>query len=175
MPAPTVMSDPACGTDTLVGAIDPAEKLRTVYLYPGQVFTASQPLLVSTILGSCIAVCIWDEKARIAGINHYLLPTDPVRGQSDLRYGNLATERLINEMVSGGASTQRMAAKIVGGASILGSNAAARGSIGDQNAAVAHQILQKHGIPITAEQIGGQRGRKLVFHTGNGCAFTKEI
>ncbi|HXQ76848.1 MAG TPA: chemotaxis protein CheD, partial [Gemmatimonadaceae bacterium] len=78
---------------------DPAaiasEKLRTVYLYPGQVFTASQPLLVSTILGSCIAVCLWDEKTRIAGINHYLLPSGPVRTQADLRYGNLAIERLI--------------------------------------------------------------------------------
>jgi chemotaxis protein CheD len=175
MTALNSMRDPACGTDTHAGAIDPAEKLRTVYLYPGQVFTASQPLLVSTILGSCIAVCIWDEKARIAGINHYLLPTDPVRGQSDLRYGNLATERLINEMVSAGASPQRMVAKIVGGASTLGSNASARQSIGDQNAAVARRILQKHAITVSGEQTGGQRGRKLLFHTGNGCAFTKEI
>jgi len=175
MTALNPMRDPACGTDTLVCAIDPSEKLRTVYLYPGQVFTASQPLLVSTILGSCIAVCLWDEKTRLAGINHYLLPSDPVRGQSDLRYGNIAIERLIDEMVSAGAATQRMVAKIVGGASILGSSASARQSIGDQNAAVARQALQKHGVAITAEQTGGLRGRKLLFHTGNGCAFTKEI
>jgi chemotaxis protein CheD len=166
MAALDLMSDPA--------AIDPSEKLRTVYLYPGQVFTASQPLLVSTILGSCIAVCLWDEKSRLAGINHYLLPTDPLRGQSDLRYGNRAIDRLIDEMVSGGAATQRLVAKVVGGASILGSGGA-RQSIGDQNAAVAREVLQKHGIAITAEQTGGLRGRKLLFHTGNGCAFTKEI
>ncbi|HEX3579280.1 MAG TPA: chemotaxis protein CheD [Thermoanaerobaculia bacterium] len=164
-----------CGTDTPVGAVDPSEKLRTVYLYPGQLYTASQPLLVSTILGSCIAVCLWDDTARMAGINHYLLPSDPVRGQSDLRYGNIAIERLIGEMVSAGAMTQRMVAKIAGGASILGSGASSKQSIGDQNAAVARQILQKHGIAITAEQTGGPRGRKLLFHTGNGCAFTKEI
>ena len=164
-----------CGIDNLVGAIDASEKLRTVYLYPGQVFTASQPLLVSTILGSCIAVCLWDENARLAGINHYLLPSDPVRGQTDLRYGNVAIERLIDEIVSAGASTQRLVAKIVGGASILGSGGSTRQSIGDQNAAVARQVLQKHGIATIAEQTGGQRGRKLLFHTGNGCAFTKEI
>jgi chemotaxis protein CheD len=156
-------------------AIDPSEKLRTVYLYPGQVVTASQPLLVSTILGSCIAVCLWDDTARIAGINHYLLPSDPLRGQSDLRYGNAAIERLVGEIVSAGAMTQRLVAKIVGGASILGSSPTARQSIGDQNAAVARQILQKHGIAISAEQTGGPRGRKLLFHTGTGCAFTKEI
>ncbi|MBV8547532.1 MAG: chemotaxis protein CheD, partial [Acidobacteria bacterium] len=80
--------------------IEPSEKLRTVYLYPGQVVTASQPLLVSTILGSCIAVCLWDDTARIAGINHYLLPSDPLRWQSDLRYGNVAIDRLIAEIVS---------------------------------------------------------------------------
>jgi len=155
--------------------IEPSEKLRTVYLYPGQVVTASQPLLVSTILGSCIAVCLWDDTARIAGINHYLLPSDPLRGQSDLRYGNVAIDRLIAEIVSAGAMTQRIVAKIVGGASILGSSPGSRQSIGDQNAAVARQALQKHGIAVTAEQTGGLRGRKLLFHTGTGCAFTKEI
>ena len=167
MSALSPMPDPA--------AIDPSEKLRTVYLYPGQLFTASQPLLVSTILGSCIAICLWDDSARIAGINHYLLPSDPVRGQGDLRYGNVAIERLIGEMVSAGATTLRLVAKVVGGASILGSSPTSRLSIGDQNAAVARQVLQKHGIAITAEQTGGVRGRKLLFHTGSGCAFSKEI
>ena len=78
-------------------------------------------------------------------------------------------------MVSAGAATQRLVAKVVGGASILGSGVSSRQSIGDQNAAVAQQILDKHGIAITAKQTGGVRGRKLLFHTGNGCAFTKEI
>jgi chemotaxis protein CheD len=151
------------------------EALRTVYLYPGQLFTASEPLLVSTILGSCVAVCLWDADASLAGINHYLLPSDPVRGHSDLRYGNIAIERLINEMVSAGATKYRLTAKLVGGASILGKASGTRQSIGDQNVAVARQILEKHGIPINAEQTGGQRGRKLVFHTGNGCAYSKEI
>jgi chemotaxis protein CheD len=175
MAALNPMPDPAWGTEPLAVAVDPSEKLRTVYLYPGQIFTASQPLLVSTILGSCIAVCLWDEKARLAGINHYLLPSDPVRGQSDLRYGNIAIERLIDEMVAAGAATQRLVAKIAGGASILGHSASARQSIGDQNAAVARQALQKHGIAISAEKTGGERGRKLLFHTGNGLAFTREI
>ena len=155
--------------------MDASSDLRTVYLYPGQVYTASQPLMVSTILGSCVAICLWDAQASIAGINHYLLPSDPVRGHSDLRYGNIATERLIDEMVAAGATIARIVAKVVGGASIIGSSSSSRQSIGDQNVAVARQILEKHGIPINAEQTGGQRGRKLVFHTGTGAAYSKEI
>ena len=156
-------------------AMDASEKLRTVYLYPGQLFTASQPVMVSTILGSCVAVCLWDADALLAGINHYLLPSDPVRGHSDLRYGNIAIERLIDEMVSAGAKKARLVAKLVGGASLLGNAVTTRLSIGDQNVAVARQALEKHAIPINAEQTGGQRGRKLLFHTGNGCAYSKEI
>jgi chemotaxis protein CheD len=156
-------------------AMAAAEALRTVYLYPGQLFTASQPLMVSTILGSCVAVCLWDEDAGLAGINHFLLPSDPVRGHSDLRYGNIAIERLIGEMVSAGAKKSRLVAKLVGGASIIGNAGGTRQSIGDQNVAVARRMLEKHGIPINAEQTGGQRGRKLIFHTGNGCAYSKEI
>ncbi len=155
--------------------MDASSDLRTVYLYPGQVYTASQPLMVSTILGSCVAVCLWDAQSSIAGINHYLLPSDPVRGHSDLRYGNIATERLIDEMLTAGAVMQRIVAKVVGGASILGIGNEAGQSIGDQNVAVARQILQKHAIPVSAEQTGGKRGRKLVFHTGTGQAYSKEI
>ncbi|HSY50852.1 MAG TPA: chemotaxis protein CheD [Thermoanaerobaculia bacterium] len=152
-----------------------SQELRTVYLYPGQVYTASQPLIVSTILGSCVSVCLWDATASIAGINHYLLPRSPVRGQSDLRYGNTAIERLIDEMLTAGAVMQRIIAKVVGGASILGNGSETRQSIGDQNVEVARQILQKHAIPVSAEQTGGKRGRKLVFHTGTGQAYSKEI
>jgi chemotaxis protein CheD len=122
-----------------------------------------------------VAVCLWDEDALIAGINHYLLPSDPVRSHSDLRYGNIAIGRLIDEIVAVGAKKARLVAKLVGGASIIGSAVGTRQSIGDQNVTVARQMLEKHGIPINAEQTGGQRGRKLVFHTGNGCAYSKEI
>ena len=155
--------------------MDGSEKLRTVYLYPGQLFTASQPVMVSTILGSCVSVCLWDAEASLAGINHYLLPSDPVRGRADLRYGNIAIQRLIDEMISAGSKKARLVAKLVGGASILGSAISSRLSIGDQNVAVARQAMETHGIPIHAEQTGGQRGRKLLFHTGNGCAYSKEI
>jgi len=77
-------------------------------------------------------------------------------------------------MVSRGASKQRMVAKIVGGAGVL-DGFSARRSIGNLNIAVAQTVLQENGIAVTSEHTGGKRGRKLLFYTGNGAAFSKEI
>ncbi|HXH94212.1 MAG TPA: chemotaxis protein CheD [Thermoanaerobaculia bacterium] len=155
--------------------IDEGDTMKRVYLYPGQIVTSGQPLMVSTILGSCVSICLWDPAANIGGINHYLLPNNPLTGQSDLRYGNTATERLIEALLGLGVKKQRIVAKIVGGASILTNFSDTRKSIGDQNVDIARTLLAKHGIDISGEQTGGTRGRKLLFHTGNGCVFSKEI
>ncbi len=155
--------------------IEEGDTMKRVYLYPGQIVTSGQPLMVSTILGSCVSICLWDSAARVGGINHYLLPTNPLNGQSDLRYGNTAIERLIETLLGLGVKKQRIVAKVVGGASILSSFAGTRQSIGDQNVEVARTLLTKHGITVSGEQTGGTRGRKLLFHTGNGCVFSKEI
>ena len=155
--------------------IEEGDTMKRVYLYPGQIVTSGQPLMVSTILGSCVSICLWDPAAKVGGINHYLLPNNPMNGQSDLRYGNTATERLIETLLGLGVKKQRIVAKVVGGASILSSFGGSRMSIGDQNVDVARKHLAKHGITVSGEQTGGTRGRKLLFHTGNGCVFSKEI
>jgi chemotaxis protein CheD len=152
-----------------------AESIPRVYLYPGQIVTSTSPLMVSTILGSCISVCMWDASALVGGINHYLLPTGAVPGQDDLRYGNTAIERLISEVLALGVRKQRIVAKIVGGASIFTPRGNGGRSIGEQNVAVAEQVLAKHGIDIIGKQTGGTSGRKLLFHTGIGAVLTKEI
>ncbi len=155
--------------------IDEGDTMKRVYLYPGQIVTSGQPLMVSTILGSCVSICLWDPVARVGGINHYLLPNNPLNGQSDLRYGNTAIDGLIVRLLALGVKKQRIVAKVVGGASILTSFSDTRKSIGDQNVDVARTLLAKHGINVSGEQTGGTRGRKLLFHTGNGCVFSKEI
>jgi len=155
--------------------IDEGDTMKRVYLYPGQIVTSGQPLMVSTILGSCVSICLWDPAAKVGGINHYLLPNNPLNGQSDLRYGNTAIERLIERLLALGVKKQLLVAKVVGGASILTNFSDTRKSIGDQNVDMARTLLAKHGINVSGEQTGGTRGRKLLFHTGNGCVFSKEI
>lgn len=151
------------------------EGLPTVYLFPGQLFTSSEASLVTTILGSCVAVCLWDSEALVGGINHYLLGTNPMRGGSDARYGNTAMARLLDDVIERGASTRKLVAKIFGGASVVAGFSSGRASIGEQNILVAREFLQRHDIAIGGEQTGGRHGRKLLFHTGTGSAYVKEI
>jgi chemotaxis protein CheD len=154
---------------------DTPDTLPAVYLYPGQMFISAKPAMVTTILGSCVAVCLWDPAVAAAGIIHYLLPSNKVRSNADLRYGNTAIDRLIEEMVQRGAWKERMQAKTFGGATMLLAGRTSGTSIGDRNIAAAREHLSQHGIAIVADQTGGYLGRKLLFHTGNGCAYVKEI
>jgi chemotaxis protein CheD len=147
----------------------------TKYLYPGQMFVSPSSTKVTTILGSCVAVCLWDATAGVAGINHYLLPANPRRGHSDLRYGNTGIAALVEAMVRRGASSSRMAAQIFGGACVLKAFGGPGRSIGDQNTAAAREFFRLAQINVDIEKTGGSRGRKLVFHTGSGSASVKEL
>jgi chemotaxis protein CheD len=146
------------------------EAPASAYLHPGQIFVASFPVMVSTILGSCVAVCLWEPSARIGGMNHFLLPA----GKGP-RYGNAAMEQLLDEMVHRGASVARLVAKVFGGGGVIRSFTGAQNAIGARNAEVALAFLEAHAIPVSAQHTGGQRGRKLLFHTGTGQAYVKEI
>lgn len=150
------------------------DEVANVYLFPGRIFASAEPVVVSTILGSCVAVCLWDPEVAVGGINHFLLPANPAQGV-DLRYGNTAMMRLLEAMLDRGALTRRLVAKIVGGASVLEAFSSARRSIGDQNVMVAREFLNRLDIHVAGDQTGGRRGRKLLFHTGNGSAYVKEI
>jgi chemotaxis protein CheD len=146
------------------------EAPASVYLHPGQIFTASHAVLVSTVLGSCVSVCLWDPVARVGGMNHFLLPSG-----IGARYGTAAMELLIDGMVDRGALVARMVAKVFGGACVIERAPAAPTTIGARNVEVARQRLAASSIPIRAEQTGGRRGRKLLFHTGSGVAYVKDI
>lgn len=160
---------------TEAAAVSGAETLPTVYLFPGQIFTSADPVLVTTILGSCVAVCLWDAEACVGGINHFLLARNPMSGRDDARYGDTAMARLLESVIERGASRRQLMAKIVGGACVVAGLSVGRASIGEQNATVARDFLLQHDIAILGEQTGGKAGRKLHFHTGNGSAYVKEI
>jgi chemotaxis protein CheD len=145
-----------------------------VHLHPGQIYIAAEPATVMTILGSCVAVCLWDPHARIAGINHFLLPSIPIAPAVDARYGNTAMQRLIDDIVARGASKSRLTAKVFGGANVILAFVPKK-PIGTQNVEVAREVLGRNGIEIVAEQTGGRRGRKLHFDTATGAVRIKEL
>ncbi len=142
-----------------------------VYLHAGQLAIAAEPTAIVTVLGSCVAVCLWDPASRVGGVNHFLLPL-PVERDRSPRFGNVAVPALVDGVVRAGASRGALVAKVFGGASGLGGVRPAR-PLGEENVALALRLLEEAGIPVLDRDVGGARGRKLVFVSDEGTAWVK--
>lgn len=145
------------------------------YLHPGQLFASGGQCTISTILGSCVSVCLFDRHRGIGGANHFLLPHD-VRGVAQpARYGPPAIRELLARLQRLGASPSTLEAKIFGGAAMIVEPSGSARRLGAMNVAVAREILHDAAIPIRAEDVGGARGRKLLFQVHDGSAWTRVI
>jgi len=147
--------------------------LPSVYLHPGQLFVAAGPAAVTTILGSCVAVCVWDGPLGIGGINHFLLPTGLKTTSTGLRYGNVAIEQLLERLARAGTHLASLRAKIFGGACVLDAMRGKENHLGGKNVEIARKALAEAGIPVVASDVGGDRGRKLIFYPHDGSALIK--
>jgi chemotaxis protein CheD len=147
--------------------------MKSIYLHPGQLFVATEPAVVTTILGSCVAVCVWDLVLGIGGINHYLLPAGVKTASTGLRYGNVAIEQLLERLSRAGATPSNLRAKVFGGACVLDAMRGKENHLGDKNVEIARKMLSEAGIPVVASDVGGGRGRKLIFHPHEGSALVK--
>ena len=147
---------------------------KTHYLQPGQLLACLEPTTVTTILGSCVSVCLLDRRHGIGAINHYVLPRGYEDHEQSVRCGPVAIARLIEEMRALGGGQGALQAKLFGGAWILAAPHRAN-HIGALNVQVARDELARAGIPIVAEDVGGDRGRKIVFHTESGIALVKKL
>lgn len=141
--------------------------LPAAYVHPGQMLVSSGAGVLTTILGSCVSVCLHDPELCVGGLNHYLLPNHGATGEQTARYGPTAIEQLVNAMLRRGATRERMVAHVVGGARVLAAFAEGQ-HLGLRNASVARETLNTHGIPIVSADIGGTRGRKLMFSPRDG-------
>ena len=122
---------------------------------------------MSTILGSCVATCLFDPVARVGGMNHFLLAEPPshVRNQAfDSDYGLFLMELLINEMLGLGARKNRMRARLYGGANLNPDLT----PIGSANAAFARQFLDRESIPCVFEDMEGTQARRIQFRPASG-------
>lgn len=123
--------------------------------------------LMSTVLGSCVAVCLHDPVCNIGGMNHFLLPFGKEEGTNrPVRYGLFAMEMLINALLKAGAKKSRLQAKLFGGAKI----SADLRDIGQTNAAFAREYLASEGIQCLGESLGGQNARRVMFRPTTGQA-----
>ncbi|MBN2161690.1 MAG: chemotaxis protein CheD [Pontiellaceae bacterium] len=146
------------------------------HLHPSALFASPHPHHVRTVLGSCVAVCLWDPTLRMGGINHYMLPFWNGAGLATPRYGNIATLRLIEALEEHGATRSRLQAKVFGGAGVLGDGQKDHVTrVGARNIEVAETVLKEHRIPIVARCVGGDRGFKLIYKTYSGEVLLKRL
>jgi chemotaxis protein CheD len=143
------------------------------FLYPGQVYVTRDPITISTILGSCAAVCLWDRNKRAGGMNHYLLPEGVDEGPNRLRYGNVANQELLNQVLALGCDIRNMQAKIFGGSSAFGADPS--NSVGSRNVELAEKFLRAAGIRVVEKEVSGKRGRRLAFQISDGGTTIKNF
>jgi chemotaxis protein CheD len=145
------------------------------YLHPGEMVIAAAPHSVTTVLGSCVAVCLWSARTGAGGINHFLLPSaEDVEGVAPLRFGNLAIGRMLDEFARLTGGLRHVEAKVFGGAQLLGGMGRAE-HLGRKNVRVAFGLLRDAGIPVVAHDVLGSKARKLVFHTDTGVVWLRKI
>ena len=139
------------------------------------VVDSEKPL--STLLGSCVAVCLFDPLMKIGGINHFMLPEMGRSKNSDvdsLLSGSYAMEALLNALLIKGAKKVRLQAKAFGGGTIIDTDGGSL-SIGMRNANFAKEWLVREGIPLRSSDFLGPWSRKIVFLPFNGEAFCKRL
>jgi chemotaxis protein CheD len=139
-------------------------EVQEYLLRPGYIYVPAKPTLISAVLGSCVAVSLWDRQLAYGGMNHFLYPSIDDPREATARYGNVATRTLIRLFLDAGSRLENLEAQILGGASPEANGDAAL-EVGKQNIRVARQIIQKQGIPIVSQDVGGTKGRKLIYNS----------
>jgi chemotaxis protein CheD len=144
------------------------------YLQPGQLWVAEIPMVLTTILGSCVAVCLWDSRSRIGGMNHFMLPQLAGNTVRSPRFGNVAMQELLEKMIAAGARLPFLHASVFGGSCMFAQMQSSH-HLGQKNIQLALDFLSLRGIDIVQTDVGGERGRKLRFHTDEGTTWLNSI
>jgi chemotaxis receptor (MCP) glutamine deamidase CheD len=147
---------------------------RTVTLHIGDLHASKEPARIKTILGSCIAACLFDPSTGIGGMNHFLLPGNLADPDISTRYGVNAMEVLINEMMKLGAQRQTLKAKIFGGGDIFHADHSSM-MVGAKNIRFVRNFLETESIPVMNSRLGGNNGLMIVYHSHTFEVFVKPL
>lgn len=147
---------------------------KRIFLLPGEIQQSREPACFSTLLGSCVSVCLYDRRTSSGGMNHYMLSTAPFKAEPSLRYGDYSIDMLVRMMRAGGSRDEDMEAYVLGGARVSESLVVGE-NIGAKNIALAKQELDRRNIPITKKNVGGDFGRKVYFWNRNGEVEIKKV
>ncbi len=146
--------------------VSPTRVIPTRTLLPGDIYCDRTPQCLGTVLGSCVAVCLWDSRLRFGGMNHYLLPNRPSNAEISPRFGDVAIPQLIEGMLALGSTLSHLQAKLFGGGYVLRAGDPAF-SAGRRNVEIAVAELRRWKIPIVASRLSGTQG--LVIRQCTDC------
>ncbi len=151
------------------------EGLSRVTIHIGGLHASREPVVMDTVLGSCIAACLYDPVVGIGGMNHFMLPEgiDP-NNPTSARYGVNAMELLISEVMKLGGHRRRFQVKVFGGGHVLRIRETLDG-IPQQNIDFVRRFLNDEQIPIMSEDVGGYHARRVLFNPNNGKAYVKQL
>ncbi len=134
--------------------------------------------LITVGLGSCIGIAIYDKEVGLGGLAHIMLPDSSQfnKVSNEMKFADLAIPILVKDMIKKGAKLKNMKAKIAGGASMFNfSDKSIIMDIGKRNGVAVKNALKILSIPIVGEDIGGNKGRTLIFETINGLLFIRTV
>ncbi len=159
---------------------DPYNGLPAAKIHPGQYYVTDSEEVIVTVLGSCVSVCMRDEGAGLCGMNHFMLPDEKPGRQDpapkgvvsdDYRYGAHAMETLINQLLKRGARRKALRTKVFGGGRVLPEVE----DIGAKNVLFVRTYLDREGLRIDAQDVGGACARKIYYFQSSGRARVKRI
>ena len=143
----------------------------------GGVYATHEPAIIRTLLGSCIAVCLFDPITRAGGMNHFMLPA-PVPGRpeplDEARFGVHAMDCLIGALQKAGGDRRRLTAKVFGGAHVLES-AGGGGGVAQRNIRFIDEFMRCENIPVAGRDLGGKLARQVYFHTDTGKVYVRRL
>lgn len=175
------MNATACAAVTEPGHYyDKALQTHAVRLLPAEYRVSNQPLALVTLLGSCVAACLYDPLVGVGGMNHFMLPgsagntrSDIADGDMSARYGAHAMELVINDLLKRGAHRSRLLAKVFGGGNVL--SGFQTDPIGTRNARFVLQYLVAERIPVVAQDLGDTQPRKVCFFVQTGRTLVRRL
>jgi len=153
---------------------------KQVYIiHPGEYYASADSILISTVLGSCVAVALYDPYTHLGGLNHFMLPGS-LDNKSFMmsetgKYGMFAMELLINELIKRGARKERLRAKVFGGGHVLQNEVGRDGGVPRSNITFAFEYLDTERIPIETSDVGGTVGRKIFLDPQTFRVMLKRI
>jgi chemotaxis protein CheD len=159
---------------------DPESSHWTVKILPGEYYVTRNDEAVATVLGSCVSACVRDPDRNVGGMNHFMLPEDATVGPNNwldpavglaTRYGSYAMESLINDLLKLGATRERLEIKLFGGGRILSGMT----DVGGRNVEFVRNYMQIEGYRVSAEDLGGQQPRKVVYFPASGRVRMRKL